>query len=193
MIAPPRIAAALAVTLAASQAAAAPVLWTLEPLLFPGGGTVSGSFLFDDDLQTISGVSLTATGTAQDGVFDTIANPYVPAAPYIQAVVGALGDDLGDPVVYATFAEPLPAGGGSVAVTNALVGTCTVDGCAGMLFLPADFLGATDGAGNIVGTDPVGRVSAPVPLPLPGALLLAGLGALGLAARGAGPGAAARA
>lgn len=68
--------------LLAGQAAAAPVTWTLDSVTFDGGGTLSGSFVYDADINTYSDISIVSnfwgpsTYTGENQVFsDVLAFP----------------------------------------------------------------------------------------------------------------------
>jgi len=70
--------AALAGTLLAGPALAGPLTWTLSNVTFDDGGTASGSFTYDADTNTLNNWAITTTGgsTLGGATYDSVSNPY---------------------------------------------------------------------------------------------------------------------
>jgi hypothetical protein len=154
----------------ATDAQALSVLWTLQDVQFEDGGSATGSFVYDADINTYANISVTTTtGSATTGgtvslLLDGDANG--------AAVVPLQGDLTGATLLQLLFQAPLTNAGGVVALVDPFFapnssseGRCSNASCSSASF--ARFMAS----GDVVG--------APVPVPATGALLAAALAALG--------------
>ncbi|WP_282605550.1 hypothetical protein [Pelagibius sp. Alg239-R121] len=110
-----RIAAvsALWLSLAPAPASAVPLLWTLDNVTFNGGGTATGSFLFDADTASYSNISVTtAGGGSLDAGFDILGGGSAAGANFLNS---ADGPDFSDsPTLRLVFLDLLTNAGGVV-------------------------------------------------------------------------------
>jgi hypothetical protein len=173
-----RIVAALLLSGSLSIAHGAPVLWTLQDAEFGDGGTISGSFIYDADLDVYSAISITTTDALQ-----------VPLATFTSLLGGgsadaaltpaSLPDQTGQPFLQLLYFQfPLDNAGGLRLLIDAFFpaassfdGICLDATCSSVAF------GRTLVDGGISGT-PVAVVPVPAALLLPSAL-----GVLALARR----------
>jgi len=151
---------------------AAAVSWELQDWVFNDGGTASGSFVFDADLNQYSNISIVTTdGSIRSGASYGIPNPDSPGnSSVLIAVTELLSDLTGTPVLAAEFESNLTNAGGLVAVA---LGGFTFEGtCAG---------GRNFGCGVITG--PLRRLisgSVASVVPVPAAIWLFGAALIGL-------------
>jgi hypothetical protein len=172
---------ALGVAAAATVATAAnatELLWTLQDVTFDDGGTASGSFEFNTATLAYTDINMTTTtGTALTGstytAFDIYSTPRDYGFGSNVAGETATGDPLLDINTTAPAGFSLP---GTVALGNpnatffAAEGTCYQDGC-------LNYVPVRDLTGSAVG------VIVAVPEPATWAMLMLGLGGVGLALR----------
>lgn len=151
---------------------AALVSWDLQDWVYNDGGTASGSFIFDADLNQYSNISIVTTnGSNRSGASYGIPNPDSPGNSSVLITVTELLNDLtGTPVLAASFDSNLTNAGGLVAVA---LGGFTFEGtCAGS---------RTFGCGNVTG--PLRRLisgSVASVVPVPAAIWLFGTALIGL-------------
>jgi hypothetical protein len=138
--------------LLAGLAQAVPITWTLSGIVFPGGGTASGSFVYDADANTYSFVNLTTTAGFLSGATYTApvpgANQPSGNSVLIAITNASLSDFTGTPVLRLDFSAPLTNAGGTTSV-HATEGTCAVNPC---INLTGNFRGI--GGGTITGPRP---------------------------------------
>lgn len=123
--------------MAAGAAWAVPVTYTVTGTTFVGGGSLSGSFTYDADINAYSAINLTTTaggvypgqtyiGINGAGPFSTTTN---------LNVVTASGNGPGQPVLNLVWSAPLTNAGGTIAIQNFSAegvcnATCTTFGAA---------------------------------------------------------------
>ena len=153
----------------ATDAQALSLLWSLENVQFEDGGSATGSFVYDADLNSYANISITTTaGSATTGgtvnlLLDGDANG--------AALVPLLGDLTGATLLQLLFQTPLTNAGGVVdlvdpffAPNSSSEGHCSNAACSSALF--SRFMAS----GDVVGS--------PVPVPATGGLLAAALAGL---------------
>jgi hypothetical protein len=120
--------AAIALAGLPASALAVPLLWTLNGVTFSGGGTASGSFVYDASTNTNSAVNITTTtgggvtGSTYTFVCVTPCNGVFPNSPtYLVALtVPATTSPLtGLPLLELRFSSALTDAGGTVTLTGA--------------------------------------------------------------------------
>lgn len=94
---------------------AAPVTWYVTGTL-TGGGTVSGSFVYDVNTNTYSSVNLVTTAGTLPGAAYTVSHPASGQSVLVANTVN--GAVAGQPVIALGFSPFLSNAGGTVAVTN---------------------------------------------------------------------------
>lgn len=81
-----------------ASASAAPLTWTLDNVVFDDGGTVTGSFIYDADTNTYSGISLQTAGgpiTGASGYQLTwLGGSTQPSFPYSRSAFGFTAADF---------------------------------------------------------------------------------------------------
>jgi hypothetical protein len=166
--------AALAITLGflSLSAQAMSIQWNLSGVTFGDGGTASGSFFFDADTITYSGISITTTvGTfiSTPGVFTDHEPSFGVAPDFLTVKSGPAIDLTGLDILHMTFAAGLTSVGGTVGILVTLLSQeadiCLDPGC-----------GTASGTRQITG----GSVIAATAMPEPGTLGLALIGLAGL-------------
>ena len=177
------VAGVSALAVAGSQAA--PVLWTLTDAKFTDGATATGSFVFDADTSSFSGVSITKTGGAYASVTYTTRTQFTaPASNYFEFGTSAVLD-TGDFFIDLISVAALTNAGGVVGLIPAvnplaflqdsMFGRCGDAGCN----FGVDLVGLNAGA-SLVGPQLDGAVPEPATLLL---VLGAGVGALAVRRR----------
>jgi len=147
-----------------SQAGSIP--WTLSNVNFNGGGTVSGSFVFDADTMTYSAVAITTSPLSID--YDTSEISIGNNGLLILIDDFGIGDLSGRRILSLVFSSDLTNAGGLVALENGFEGICASPDCGSIVATPNLFV------------DPGGELVARVAVPEPTAILLMGLGLAGL-------------
>ena len=146
------------------------ITWTLEDVSFGDGNTASGSFMFDADTNTYSGINITSTGS---GANYTYLRPGSGTLDYGFTAVETTGSDLiGEYGFALVFVSSLTNLGGSVdfgvnGLFSPYESICADFDCTLLLIANQ----------NIVTS---GRVTSPGAVPIPAALWLFGSGLLGL-------------
>ncbi len=163
-------------------ASAFPVRWVLSGVTFAGGGTASGSFVYDADANTFSSVSITTTSTGSftGQTYVTVVPPPTSGASFVVSVTtGAF--TTGTPDFFLLPATPLTDAGGTLALVvgtnpagSSSEGVCGNAACSG----PGPSPVRQVSAGSLVGTAVAGGGTVPA-LSVPA---MAGLGALLVAA-----------
>jgi hypothetical protein len=123
-----------ALLLCAGWAVAVPVTYTLGTVAFSDGGTVSGSFTFDDETNTYSNVSITTTnGLVRSGATYTVvcSSPACIPSNHFQAffVTANAADLTGTPGLAMIFSPGLSDAGGTISVGFVEEGTCSDPTC----------------------------------------------------------------
>jgi hypothetical protein len=153
--------------ISAKDAAAAPVLWTVQGVPFPFGGVASGSFVFDADTGTYSDVAVSVSAAGPS--FDTSEVLTIDSDESRLHLQDGLGGDLtGLEGMILFFASPLTNAGGTVFLTQVSAQECLDSTCSG--FSQSIFI---SDLGSVVGT----------PVPEPSAMFLFGAGLLGAGVR----------
>lgn len=177
MTIPARIVLAAIATLTtwSSATLASPVQWTLTDVLFEDGGTATGSFVYDADTNAFSSISIATSGGTLS-----------PPATYSSLLIGSAGDAAlvpatgpnltGSALLQLIFQFPLTNAGGIVFLidpffptASSFEATCLNAGCTSVDF------GRLMVDGGVIGTP----ITATVPLPAGGALLVSAIGLLG--------------
>lgn len=141
-------AAAVAATVLASitvltftEAAANPVTWTLAGVSWTDGTTATGSFVYDADTDTFSGLNMTTSGgsivpATNSWVFNVAGLPSSESNASgivgFQAVDPASADETGASLVslYSTGSSLLTNAGGTIPLDFLLIATCLDATCA---------------------------------------------------------------
>ena len=111
---------------------AVPVEWTLSGFNFVGGGTASGSFVYDADTNTYSSVNITTTaGTIAGAAYADVSPGFANSATVGLFVTTAAGDLTGTPALALFYGAGLTNAGGAVAITQNgnVEGTCNNATC----------------------------------------------------------------
>jgi hypothetical protein len=113
-------------------AQAVPVEWTLNGFTFVGGGTASGSFVYDADTNTYSSVNITTTpGTLAGASYTDVSPGFANSATVGLFVTTTVGDLTGTPALALFYGAGLTNAGGAVAITlnGNVEGTCNNATC----------------------------------------------------------------
>ncbi len=117
----------------AGIASATPVTWTLSGVAFSGGGTASGSFVYDADTNTYSSVNITTTtgGTRSGATYIAacLGTGVTCSATTLQLFTAAAGPFTGLPNWYINFSTALTNSGGTKTVTGGQESNCPNAGC----------------------------------------------------------------
>lgn len=162
------VALALGLSLTAASAFAAPVTWNVTGT-FAGGGTISGSFVYDADTNTYSAINITTTAGSEPGAIYTATSPVFTNSPAQFVAVTAAGRGVGNPRLALEFSLSLSNAGG-VRTLDGEEGTCVL-GCSSFGALPRSASGSANSA-----------VPAPVPTLSEWAMILLGMALAGGAA-----------
>ena len=152
------------------SARAATLTWTLQNFLFDDGGTATGSFGFDADTNTFSGINISTSVNGLLGSNYSLLSPSgVTSATFFDTITGTPAS--GESRLLFDLASAMTNAGGTIAL-NLLAGFFD-----GEVICPDDFCG-TYQTGRILTQ---GSITAPSAVPIPAALplLAAGLGAMG--------------
>lgn len=154
----------------ATPAAAAPVLWTLSDVVFHDGGTASGSFVYDADLNAYSSIDITTTaGTEQSGAHYTQWTSLYPhTAEEVVFVEDGAGIDLTGAAVFQILYAPLTNAGGIGDLSAGFEAICADAGCTTIVGSQRLF-----GANN-------GILAAANAVPEPGSIAILGTALLGI-------------
>ena len=157
----------VAASLTTSAACAAPVIWNLNSVSFADGGTASGSFTYDADIDQYSAWTIAVAGGTTAAL---PAYTYTSASGFQGIHSASAIDFVAIPVVRylrLTFASPLTNAGGTTALIAGTAFEC--DNCTIRR--------------NIVAGSVTTAVPGAVPEPTSWALMLMGFGATGYALR----------
>ena len=161
-------AALFATALTASAAHAAPVLWTLQSVDLPGGGQITGSFVFDAVTSAYSDVNLTASGgvdlnNAPAPTFVATTALGYSGSIVLAAVPALLADLTNSPLIALQFVPANQPGltnaGGLLGVFIAAQGLCANSACDSLINI------RTGSGGNGFGDANAAVFGTPVPLP----------------------------
>ena len=148
---------------------ASPVTWTLSGVTFSGGGTASGSFVFDADTNAFSSINITVAGSAfGDGTYTLLDPGFGSSSTLLVLVPSILADFTGTPVLAFDFTSSLTDAGGTIALGFGQGIQQCLDVPCGVSFIVDGLTG-----GSVVS-------SSASPTPEPSSLLLLGTGLLGL-------------
>jgi hypothetical protein len=165
----------LAVALVSGSASAIPVRWTLSGVTFTDGGTASGSFVYDADLNAYSSVSITTTAGSvllTGATLQFVAPGLTPTSGQVLTTASSTADLTGARAFALFFSTALTNAGGSVTLLTSQEASCANATCASPAS-PSRFTNAGSVGGAAV-TFPVPALS-PLAL-LSTALLLAAAG-----------------
>lgn len=108
----------------------APKRWYLNGVVLSDGAQVFGSFIFDAASGTFSSISVTTTaGTVVPSTGYFVQSPATAPAGSLSLVSAAVVVPSSTTVLTLNFASGLGNGGGTVAIANAVEGTCTNANC----------------------------------------------------------------
>lgn len=148
---------------------ASPVTWTLSGVTFSGGGTASGSFVFDADTSTFTSINITVAGSAfGDGTYTLLDPGFGSSSTLLVLVPGFLADFTGTPVLAFDFTSPLTDAGGTITLGFSQGIQQCLDVPCGSSFIVDAITGGSVVSSSVSST------------PEPSSLLLLGTGLLGL-------------
>jgi len=100
--------------LMAASASADQVTWDITGQ-FDDGGTISGSFVYDADLNQFSSIDVTTSaGSVLSGALYTLPDPCCGSVPYFLLFVTTTGDLTGTPVFSDYLVSPMTDAGGTI-------------------------------------------------------------------------------
>jgi hypothetical protein len=163
--------------LVTASAQAAPVLWTLTDVEFYDGGTATGSFIYDADLNVFSAINVTTSGGSIAGAVyaDLLDGSANNAAVMPNA---ALVDLTGEPLFQFVFQTPLTNAGGFVDLTFINPALSSFEFSCSNAACTSGSIERIVSGGGLLGSP------APVPLPAPLLLFASALAVLTRVARG---------
>jgi len=105
--------------LVAAQASASPVTWYLQDVTYRQGGTTTGSFVYDSNLNTYSSIDITTTASGSYAgstyhALDPAFGPTSTAAFFVPN--SSLPDFTGTPVLLLLFNQALTSAGGTIGI-----------------------------------------------------------------------------
>ena len=107
----------LVLTVLSVPASASPVLWTLAGVTFADGGTASGSFIYDADLNAYSAVNVTTTAGSvilTGATLQYVAPGLAPTSGEVLTAASNAGDLTGTRAFALFFSSALTDAGGTV-------------------------------------------------------------------------------
>lgn len=160
----------------ATPATAAPVLWTLSDVVFTDGGTASGSFVYDADLNAYSSIDITTTAGAElsGAHFTQLVPGWGHSAEQVLLLEDGTGADMTGAGYFGLFFVALTNAGGIGDLVAGEEGLCGNALCSTAVLNEKRYFGAT--VGILVAANAV-------PEPAALALLAPGLLGIGLLAR----------
>ena len=156
-------AAACASTLFASPASAATVTWTLENVLFAGGGSATGSYDYDASTNTFSNIHIVTTHVGPFGATYGVP-PGTGTSVFFDTVPQLLPDYTGSPRFLFDLTSAMTDAAGVIPILVGEEAICSNANC-------------SSGAIRVVVS---GEVVATTPLPAALPLFATGLGVMGL-------------
>lgn len=148
----------------ASAAQAAPVKWTLSDAVFGDGGTATGTFIFDEDTSTFSGINIRTTSQPDFPftIWTQLAPNFSSDASTFTFTDSSGGLAIGDPLLVVAIGPSALSNAGGTFGATVLQGFCSNVGC-------------DEGAVPIRVAAGGSITASAVPLPASALLLLSGL------------------